>query len=508
MNRSHCIVIGASIAGLLAASVLSESFHRVTVYDRDTLPDGPAPRRGAPQARQAHGLHARGAQALEELLPGFAGEMLAVGAVPADVQEDFRWYLDGHLARPANAGLSGIGISRQGLEWLIRSRAEKLPNVSITGRHAVAGLVATGGRVTGVRVLRTADRAGDPARAAAVTADLVVDAGGRGSRTPAWLAELGCRPARLARVQTGISYVTRHYERLPGQLDGICGAVAVPYPGHRRGCVLIAQEGGQWVLTLAGMAGQDVPADDAGMLAFAGSVAGPEFACVMRESPPLDEPVKTRFPGSVRRHYEAPGRVPAGLLVIGDALCSLNPVYGQGMTIAALEALALRRALDDGGRGAPGGGAGGRAAWGRGPWGGGYGASARRPSSERASAGREAGTAGWRGTDRLARAYFRAAGKLVSAAWAMSVAGDLSFPEVDGAHGLSGRLVDGYLARLRAAASLDAELGRAYLRVVNMIDSPASLLTPAMMARVARASRRLDRAPAGHSCQAVPVSRS
>jgi 2-polyprenyl-6-methoxyphenol hydroxylase-like FAD-dependent oxidoreductase len=495
---SHAVVVGAGIAGLLAASVLCEVYAQVTVYDRDTLPDAPAARPCVPQSRQAHGLHARGVSALDELLPGFRGEMLAAGGVAGDVLADINWYLDGHLARHAPAGLRGIGMTRRGLERMIRSRVEKLPNVKIAARRAVDGLVVEGDRVAGV-CLRP-DLRPDPASlpapgpAQVVMADLVVDAAGRGSRAPAWLAELGYPQPRESRLRVDLVYVTRHYRRLPGQLDGITGVAVVPYPGHRRGAALIGQEGNQWVLTLAGMLGEDPPTDDAGMLAYADSLVGPEIASVMRASDPLDSPAKMRFPASVRRHYEKLGRMPSGLIVMGDALCSLNPVYAQGMTVTALQALALRKALADSGLAS-----GGRAAGG-----------IRLTGTGRAGAGQ------------LGKRFFRAADKLVSAAWDMSVAGDLRFSEVEGKRGLADRLINAYQARLRVATSADPAVGRVFVRVANMVDPPSRLLSPATMARVFLAGGR--RAAAGqlprpvpgrfppatraYSCQLVPVRRS
>ncbi|HTU77092.1 MAG TPA: FAD-binding monooxygenase [Trebonia sp.] len=461
---SHAVVVGAGIAGLLAASVLCEAFSRVTIYDRDALPDAPAARSGVPQSRQAHGLHARGVSALEELLPGFRGEMLAAGGVDGDVLADVNWYLDGHLARHAPAGLCGIGMTRRGIERMIRSRVEKLPNVQIVDQCAVDGLVIEEERVAGVR-LRSApyrspvSRPGqDPAHV--VAADLVVDAAGRGSRAPAWLADFGYPQPAESRLRVDLVYVTRHYRRLPGQLGGIIGAAIVPYPGHRRGAALIRQEGDQWVLTLAGMLGEDPPTDDEGMLAYADTLAGPEIARVIRESAPLDRPARMRFPASVRRHYEKLDRMPAGLIVTGDALCSLNPVYAQGMTVTALEALALRQALADSGL------AGGKAA-----------RASRLPWARRA------------GTGQLVARFYRAADKLVSAAWAMSVAGDLRFPEVQGKRGPSDRWIGAYLARLRVAAASDPAVGRVFVRVANMVDPPSRLLGPATMARVLRAGR-------------------
>jgi 2-polyprenyl-6-methoxyphenol hydroxylase-like FAD-dependent oxidoreductase len=467
MDWSHAVVVGAGFAGLLAASVLSEEFSQVTIYDRDILPAGPCPRPGVPQSRQAHGLHARGVAALDELLPGFRAEMIAAGGVSGDVQEDIHWYLDGYLAARGTAGLAGIGMTRRSLEWLIRSRVEKLPNVTITGSQPVDGLLVEGGRATGVLARGPGERA--------VAADLVVDATGRGSRMPAWLAEHGFPPPPQSRLRVDIVYVTRHYRYLPGQLGGIIGTAVVPYPGHLRGAALIRQEGEQWVLTLVGMLGEDPPVDDAGMLAYARSLDGPEIASVMHDSAPLDSPVKMRFPASLRRHYAKLDRIPAGLIVTGDALCSFNPVYAQGMTVAALQALALREALA-------------RARAGSGP------ASAWRAGSGSAGAWR----AGGGPAGAVAEHFARAADRLVSAAWAMSVGGDLHLAEPAGRRGPGGRLVNAYLARLRAAASVDPAIAAVYLRVVNMTDPPGKLMTPATMIRVARAGGHARRA----ACQA------
>jgi 2-polyprenyl-6-methoxyphenol hydroxylase-like FAD-dependent oxidoreductase len=173
----HAVVIGGSIAGLLAACVLAETFPRVTVFERDPLPAEPEPRRGVPQSRQLHAMHARGAEALTELLPGFWDEMVAAGAAVGDTQAEAHWYLDDYLLKPAPSGLQGIAITRPRLEWLMRSRVAALPAVRITDATDVTGLVTEDGRVTGVTVAaaRTAD-----AVAETVPADLVVDASGRG----------------------------------------------------------------------------------------------------------------------------------------------------------------------------------------------------------------------------------------------------------------------------------------------------------------------------------------
>lgn len=446
---AHAVVIGASVAGLLAAAVLREAYPRVTVYDRDTLPAQPGHRRGVPQSRQLHALHARGAQALNELLPGFRDEMIAAGAVTADTQGDAHWYLDDYLLRPVPSGLEGIALSRLVLEWLIRSRVARLPGVTITDATDVTGLVTADGRATGVRVraARTPGSAAGGPDEQAVPAGLVLDAAGRGSRAPVWLAELGLPVPEASRVRAGVTYVCRTYRRDPRQLDGRFGSLVAPYPGHPRGGAVLRQEGERFVVLLAGMVGTEPPVDEAGMLAFADGLACPDLASVMRESAPLGDPVKYTYPESTWQHYETLPSHLGGFLVSGDAISSFNPIYGQGMTIAALEALTLRGLL--GGRpAAPG----------------------------------------------LERRYFRAVGRLVAEAWETSASSDLRFPEVRGKRRPGAALVNAYGERYRAAASVDPVLGETFLRVANMIDKPAKLLSPGHVLRVFRSAGRAVRA--------------
>jgi 2-polyprenyl-6-methoxyphenol hydroxylase-like FAD-dependent oxidoreductase len=467
--ETHAVVIGASVAGLLAASALAESFSRVTVYDADALPDEARSRPGVPQGRQAHVLQARGSSALDELLPGLVAELVAAGAAPADQQLDVHWYLDDHLLFPAASGLTGIAVTRPLLERMVRDRVAKVPGVQIVDSTVVDGIIldrdsAPGARVAGVRV-RGRDAGGDPAggdAAETVAASLVVDASGRGSRTPAWLRELGYGEVPVTKLRTDVVYVTRHYSATPDQLNGLVAAVYTPYPGKHRGGALIRQEGDQWVVLIAGMLGEDPPASDEGFAEYAESFAGHEMATVVKTSQPLDSPAKMRFPGSIRRHYDKLGQLPEGLVVTGDALCTFNPIYGQGMTVAALEALALHSALRS---------------------------SALRSSALRSraligSAIRDEGLAG------LSARFAAAAARIVDEAWALSAGGDLRFPQVTGKRQLSGRIVNAYLDRFRPAASGDPVLARAFVRVANMIDPPARLLTPANVVRVLRAPRK------------------
>ena len=440
-GRGHAVVIGASIAGLLAARALSEVFSLVTVFDRDVLPDEPGIRRGAPQGRQAHALLARGADALDQLFPGFVAEMIASGAVAGDPQRDFRWYLDGYLLCPAASGLTNIALTRPLIESLIRARTAALDGVRIVGSSVVGGLVLGEGRITGVRVAK-----GDAGTEESVPADLVVDAAGRGSRAHVWLRELGYSEPPMSGVRTDVVYVSRHYRREPHHLDGRIGAAIVGFPGHPRGAAVIRQEGDQFVVLLCGILGEDPPTDDEGMLAFAESLPAPDVADVLRSAKPLDDPAKMRYPASQWHHYEKVARHPDGFLVTGDALCNFNPVYGQGMTIAALEALTLKRLLTEG----PGD---------------------------------------------LPRRFYAAMTKTLSQAWSLSVGADLRFPQVEGKRTKADRLVNRYLDRYRMAASADPVLGTAFLRVTNMIDPPTRLMAGGHVLRVFRSANKTARSP-------------
>jgi len=460
---SHAVVIGASIAGLLAAAALSGACPRVTLFERDTLPAEPGPRRGVPQTRQLHALQARGVQALDELLPGLRDELVAAGGVLADMQGDIHWYLDDYLLKTARTGLEGIGISRPLLEWLIRSRVAALPGVTITDATDVVGLATADDHVTGVtvRAARTRDAAEET-----IAADLVIDAAGAGSRIPVWLPQFGLDAPRTTRVRAGVTYVTRMYRRDQKQLDGRFGSLVTPYPGRPFGGAVLRQEGERWVVLLAGMVGTEPPLDEDGMIAFADQFACGDIAAVLRESAPLTEPLKYTYPESARNHYEKLGRRLGGLLVIGDAYCGFNPIYGQGITIAALEALILRRLL-----GATEGSATeGSATEGRG--------------TEDSGAG-------------LARAYFQAAGKLVDEAWETSASSDLRFPEVEGRRRRGAGLINAYGEKFRAAASVDPALGETFLRVANMADKPAKLLSPGTVLRVFRSAGKAVRAGRG-----------
>ncbi len=438
----HAVVIGASMAGLLTARVLAEAYDRVTVVERDILPACGEHRRGVPQAHHLHGLLASGLCALESLFEGFAEEMVMAGALLGDVQADCHWYLDGHHYRQVPSGLHGLTMSRPLLEGHVRQRVRGLPTVQVLDGCDAVGLETNsdGRRVTGLRVLPRA--AG--AAAQVLNAELVVDASGRGSRTLVWLSQLGYPRPDRNEVRIGVGYASRLYRLDPEVLGGDSFGVSNGTLTHRYGGGLQLLEHGQMLVTLGGYQGNHPPVDPEGFTAFATQLPAGLYE-VIRQAEPLSDPIRFTFPVSVRNHYERLRRFPEGLLVLGDAMCSFNPIYGQGMSVAALEALALRDCLRV-------------------------------------------------GTHRLAARWFPAAAKIVDDAWDISVTGDLRRPEVAGHRTLKVRLVNAYLPHLHAAATVDSRVGAAFMRVSNLLDPPPRLLSPTVVLRVLRANlhRRRD----------------
>jgi 2-polyprenyl-6-methoxyphenol hydroxylase-like FAD-dependent oxidoreductase len=421
----HAVVVGGSVGGLLAAAALAETYTRVTVLDRDALPHEHVEPRAVPQGAHVHALLPRGCAQLEALLPGLGDEMVAAGAPPCELLGQLRWILNGHELARAATGLRTILTSRAFLEGHVRRRVRALPAVELVPRCEVLDLAGSRGRVTGVRVARDGLEQ-------AIEADLVVCATGRAAQVPPWLDALGHAPPRHERLAVDVRYASRRLRPPPGAFGGDRMVIVGARPGRARGLALFAQEDDHWLLTLIGYgAGHRPPADDAGFLDFAATVAPRDVAQAIREAEPLGPIVTTGFPASRRWRYDRLAGFPDGLLVTGDAIASFNPLYGQGITVASAQSLALRECLRKG---------------------------------ERA----------------LARRFFAAAWPPVEDAWRLTTAADLALPEVPGHRPLSVRAVNRYMRRLHAVAEHDTVAAAAFARVVTMHERPGHLFRPAL----------------------------
>jgi 2-polyprenyl-6-methoxyphenol hydroxylase-like FAD-dependent oxidoreductase len=439
----RAVVLGASMAGLLAARVLADFFRTVTVIERDELPDDPVNRRGVPQGRHVHALQTRGAQILEEFFPGFLDELVAAGAPVWDDGELTKVYVSysGHEL-PRSGTIAGdhkamaIHVpSRPLLERHVRRRVQAMANVTIHGGHDVAELTVAADRrrVTGVWVVK---RGGGTQHE--LPADLVVDAMGRGARTPAVLENLGYGRPVEDHIVMHTTYVSQLLRIPPGTLTEKVSLIG-PAPGRPTGMALNGYEHGTWIFTVFGMAGHDPPRDLAGMLSFAKDYAPAHLLAAVRAGEPLGPVVEHRMPSSQWRRYDKMRRFPDGLVVCGDAICSFNPIYGQGMSVAALEAVALRDSLR-------------------------------------------------RGVTDLPRRYFRAAAKPISLAWQTGAASDLAFPEVEGRRTSSMRVTNRLVELVLTACESDAVVATQFVKVAWLVDPPIRLLRPSFLYRVATAN--------------------
>ncbi|MFV2013450.1 MULTISPECIES: FAD-dependent oxidoreductase [unclassified Micromonospora] len=431
----RALVLGGSYAGLFAARVLTEQYDEVLIVDRDKLVGVRGPRRGRPQGKQINAMHVRGLQVTEELFPGIIDSLIADGCPTGDYAGSCRWYFNGKPLVREDIGYIAVPATAPLMERHLRERVEQLPRVRFVERRDVVGLLATpdGSRITGARL-----RDLDSNRDEEIKAELVIDATGRGSRTPVMLTELGYERVPEDRIKINLGYVTQHYELDDDPWNGDLAIIPVAFPGSPRGAIFTQTDHGKVELTTYGLLGDHPPTDQKGFYDFIRSLAVPDIADALKSARPIDEPVAFHYPVTLRRRYERMSRLPAGLLVAGDAVTSFNPVYAQGMTVAAVAALTLRKHLSPHGEPDPLG-------------------------------------------------YFRdLARECIDAPWEMTTTVDLSFPEVPGHRALKTRMVQRYLGLVQVAATRDPKVTTAYLRAAGMVDTPQALMRPATLWRVLR----------------------
>lgn len=427
-RASHAVVIGGSIAGLSTARVLGRHFSRVTLIERDELTDQSEVRSGVPQGRQLHVLLRGGQEILESLFPGLGDELRSLGAVRLRWGRDVRWYHFGGWKRANDCPLETIGVSRLLLESRLRARLRQDPSVRIVDGATVESLLADAARTraTGVTIRKPGGATEQ------LDADLVVDASGRESKAPAWLADLGLPVPRDHVVNAGLGYATRYYRAPPDAARAWKMLIihATP-PHHDRIGAILPVEGDVWQVVLCGVNEDYPPTDAAGFLAFASTLAGSDVYDAIKNAEPLSSVYGYRRTANRLRRYDELDRSLGRFVALGDAVCAFNPVYAQGMTTAAIGAKLLDECL--------------------------------------AKAD----------LDTVAKVFHRRLGRKLLVPWLLATSEDFRYPKTEGRKmNLGIRLMHGYVDRLIRASTVDEAAYAAFLAIMHMTRSPAVLLSP------------------------------
>jgi 2-polyprenyl-6-methoxyphenol hydroxylase-like FAD-dependent oxidoreductase len=439
----HAVVIGGSLAGLMTARVLADHFDAVTVLERDHIAPQPALHKSIPQGNHLHGLLLGGQQVMASLYPGFLDKLDALGAVRCRAGTELVYYLPtgkafsptGTVRAPYDLGFDITCHSRGLLEHCVRQCTLAHTNITLHSASPVDALVYEGGRVCGVRYHQEGEDH-------SVAADFVVDAGGRRSQAPHWLTALGFSAPEETTIGVDIAYASTKF-RVPTEYDEperllICFG---PPPDRPNGGIMEIIENNTWHVTLVGRFGAYPPHDAAGFLAFAKALHTPKLYHLIKDAERVADITCYRFPTSVQRHYERLTAFPEGFVVLGDAISSFNPVYGQGMSSAALQVKALQQLLRD----------------------------------------RATGAQGLAG---LAQDFFPKAAEIIVTPWTLAASRDWAFPQTQGERPADLEEGAQYFAALDALTAEDVEAYRLMVDVFNLVKPLSALYEEPWRSRV------------------------
>lgn len=427
------VIIGASITGLLMAKVMSQFFKKVILLDRHSADSAGQASKGVPQGRHAHGLLVKGLDIIEDYFPEITKELINMGADYGDISSTARWFNNGNFHHHSVAGFNSLNISRPILESTIRAKVKMITNVEFRLGCQVTSLLSgeDGCRITGVEYHTDSDEQSQEK----LTAYMVVDASGRSSRSGNWLKKLGLSAAKKEEVKIKVSYTTCEFKREPEHLPGLKSLSIAVTPPNRSGGVMLSQEGGRWMVTIGEYLNDRPLKNHQEFIEKVKAFPTQEIYNLICNAEPISKLQYYKVPSNLRRRYENLQHFPEGYLVAGDAICSFNPIYAQGMTVAAMESCALSSCLSQG------------------------------------------------ETD-LARRFFSNVSKILDVPWNIAVGNDLRFPEIEGKRTNKIKLVNWYMSKLHRAAHHDPIVSIAFLKVINLIEQPQSVMRLSILWRV------------------------
>ena len=435
--------MGASIAGLWTARALADHFEEVVLLERDHLPEGPDFRSGAPQVRQFHTLLLSGLQQMKDWFPGLDEELIAAGAVPYDVIGDVHLRIRGYWYPQFASGQILLSCSRLLLESSLRRRLRQNPCIRFVEGVDAVGLESDNDRrrVTGVRIRTRRGGSNKPETDTIHSADLVVDALGRRSQTPEWLAELGYPPPQEEEVDSFLGYVTRKYKRKP---DIPMTLILATPPNDPYGGLIFPEENDTMVALIAGF-NKHYPPTDPDEFEACAKYLGPEFQEALKGAEPISQPYGYRGTSSRWRHYEKLERWPERYVVLGDAFCGFNPIYGQGMSVAAMSAAALAKHVERGDG----------------------------------------------NLDGVARSTLSEISRITQGVWLLATSADLEWPDTQGrpmGNSPADHFGRWYVDKLLNATAFDKEVRLAFLAVNQLVKPTVALFAPGIFLRVMKQS--------------------
>ncbi|MEO1286908.1 MAG: FAD-binding monooxygenase [Chloroflexota bacterium] len=437
-KNTHAVVMGGSMAGLFTARVLSDHFDQVTIIERDPVHDQPESRKGQPQTRHLHGVLRPAQDFLEKYLDGTVEKLLDGGAIIGDWGSNIRWWQFGGYRVNAEIDMHGISLSRPFMEYHVRKAVLAIKNISLCDNTSADALVMdeSNSRVVGLKISHRSQHGEEEI----LPTDLVIDACGRGTPLPKWLNQLGYDKPEKEEVKIRVKYTTRVYHRVGEHIDNPKLYMIATSPPHDYiGTFMFPVEDNRWIVTAGGWHGHHAPTDEAEFMDFLQTLPTPDIYDILSESEPISDIMTHNYPASRRFNYNKLNRFPDGLLVIGDSAASFNPIYGQGMSSAALQAEALNEVLSAGSTGS------------------------------------------------LWREFFAKQAKIIDLPWTLTVGEDFRYPETEGKKPFAIDLVNKYVEAVHRATHKDKVVYEQFLQVMNLLEPPTTLMRPSIVWRVLRA---------------------
>jgi 2-polyprenyl-6-methoxyphenol hydroxylase-like FAD-dependent oxidoreductase len=436
--HKHVIVIGASIGGLLTARMLRNHFEKITILEKDTVNDFPESRKGQPHTKHLHGLLPAGLNVMLQYFPTLMYELKQAGAMIIDFAESMQWFTHGGYRKSFNMGMPAVFSSRPLLEQVIRKNVLNTPGIELRDNITVKKLITTEDTTT---VVGVETELKDEKQSSFLYSDLIIDVSGRGAKTFQWLKEMEYDVPPVSEVKINIGYATRLFERdanNPNSKKWFFNTPVAPFEYGSGGAFPI--DGNRWIVTLSGWHGKYPETDEQSFNEYARNLSANDVYNIVSTCKPVSDISQYKYASSLRKHYEKLNRFPVGYLVLGDAMCSFNPIYGQGMTSAALQVKALDELLQTG-----------------------------------------------IADIKLSKAFFSKAAKIIDIPWRLSVGEDFRYTETTGPKPAGVNLINKYVSKVHKATLKDKVVCEAFLKVMSLLKSPTSLFHPKIFWRVMRA---------------------